>query len=93
VKDTCGVQFEKPQQEVAEKTILLRQRGWLMERAGPSDPAARAAADVQRLLAQAPHLRRIVAVAEAAAAGEDPNTAGPEPSGGPRHPVDENDQT
>jgi len=64
VKDICGLRFEQTRQ--------------LMDHPGP-DPAARAAADVKRLLAQAPHLRRIVEVAEAAAGGEDPSATGREP--------------
>lgn len=92
MKDICDVQFEQARHGVAGETILVAPRRPLMDHPGP-DPAARAAADVQRLLGQAPHLRRIVEVAEAVAAGQDPGAAEQAPDlGDDQHPVDGNEQ-
>jgi hypothetical protein len=94
VKDIGGVQFEQARQETGgEKSIGApgRQR---MDPPHP-DPAARAAADVKRLLAQATHLRLLVEVAETVAGGEDLSASerAPERPADDQDPAERDDQT
>jgi hypothetical protein len=78
MRDISGVQFEQVRQDDVGKTLLVARGRQLMDHPDP-DPAAQAAADVERLLSGASGLQRIVEVARGVNGGGDPRVAPPEP--------------
>jgi hypothetical protein len=90
MRDVGGVQFERVRQDDVGRTLLVAGGRQLMEHPDP-DPAAQAAADVERLLSEASGLQRIVEVARGVNGGGDPGVAPLEPDAPDPGPADRKD--